>query len=158
MHKSAGNAIPPQKIVDKYGADILRLWVASSNYFVDVNCSDEILHRIKDAYRKIRNTFRFLLGNLFDFDRKKDFVPYKERTEIDRWIMHKFTLCMKEAEDAYEKYEFYKVYHSVYNFCVITLSSFYLDVSKDRLYTYGAKSKKRRSAQSSMYEILKISP
>lgn len=155
MHKSAGNAIPPQKIVDKYGADILRLWVASSNYFVDVNCSDEILHRIKDAYRKIRNTFRFLLGNLFDFDRKKDFVPYKERTEIDRWIMHKFTLCMKETEDAYEKYEFYKVYHSVYNFCVITLSSFYLDVSKDRLYTYGAKSKKRRSAQSSMYEILK---
>lgn len=155
MHKSLGNVISPLDITEKDGADVLRLWVSSSNYFSDVKISDEILDRIRDAYKKIRYTFRFLLGNLYDFNPAEHLVPYEKRLEIDKWIMHRLAQLIHKTTKAYDDYEFYKIYHLIYNFCVIDLSSFYMDVLKDRLYTFRAYSLDRRSAQSSIYETIK---
>jgi isoleucyl-tRNA synthetase len=153
MHKSLGNAIPPFSVIDRSGADVLRLWVASLDYFKDVRLSDEILDRIEDSYRKIRNTFRFLLGNLWDFNPSKDSVLHKEMLEIDQWIIMKLTEVQKEVEEAYEAYDFHTVYNLIYPFCVTELSAFYLDILKDRLYTSGKSSRSRRSAQTAIHQI-----
>lgn len=154
MSKSAGNVIAPQKIIDQYGAEILRLWVASENYREDIRVSQEILKRLTEAYRKIRNTFRYLLGNLYDFDLTSDSVPAEDLLEIDKYILHRFKLLNEKIIKAFENYEFHVFYHSFYNFCVVDLSAFYLDILKDRLYTYPKNSKERRSGQTVLNELL----
>ncbi len=154
MSKSLGNVITPEQVMKKYGADILRLWVASSDYSEDVRLSDEILTRLADAYRKIRNTYKYLLSNLFDFDPFKDAIPYGDMLEIDRWILSRFSGLVKEVEKNYDAFEFHKVYRDVYGFCVYEISSVYLDILKDRMYTFKASSRERRSGQTAMYELL----
>jgi len=154
MSKSAGNVIAPQKIIDQYGAEILRLWVASENYREDIRVSQEILKRLTEAYRKIRNTLRYLLGNLYDFDLASDSVPAEDLLEIDKYILYRFKLLNEKIMKAFENYEFHVFYHSFYNFCVVDLSAFYLDILKDRLYTYPKKSKARRSGQTVLNELL----
>jgi isoleucyl-tRNA synthetase len=154
MSKSLGNVITPEKVMKKYGADILRLWVASSDYSEDIRLSDEILTRLADAYRKIRNTYKYLLSNLFDFDPFKDVISYGDMMEIDKWILSRLSGVIKEAEKNYETFEFHKVYRDVYNFCVYEVSSVYLDILKDRMYTFKADSRERRSGQTAMYELL----
>lgn len=154
MSKSLGNVISPQDVMKKYGADILRLWVASSNYTDDVRLSEEILKRLADAYRKMRNTFRYLLGNIYDFDPKKDSVKVGDMPEIDRWALSRLADILTETEKNYSDYMFYKIFRSVYNFCVYEISSVYLDISKDRLYTCGNNSRERRSCQTVLYETL----
>ena len=154
MSKSAGNVIAPQKIIDQYGAEILRLWVASENYREDIRVSNEILKRLTESYRKIRNTLRYLLGNLHDFDCKEDQVPVNEMLELDRYILHRFNILREKILTAYENYEFHVFYHSFSNFCIIELSAFYLDIIKDRLYTYPAKSRERRSGQTALHILL----
>ncbi|MCX5716700.1 MAG: class I tRNA ligase family protein, partial [Candidatus Omnitrophica bacterium] len=154
MSKSMGNVISPQDIIKDYGADILRLWVASSDYSEDIRLSGQILTRLIDAYRKIRNTYKFLLGNLADFDPKKDAVPPEEMLEIDRWALSQTYKMLEEVTRFYDEFSFHDVFHSVYNFCVIQLSSFYLDILKDRLYIFGTKSLQRRSGQTALFEIL----
>ena len=154
MSKSSGNVIAPQKIIDQYGAEILRLWVASENYREDIRVSQEILKRLTEAYRKIRNTFRYLLGNLNDFDSSSDLVPANALMEIDRYILYRFKLLCDKIHKAFENYEFHVFYHSFYNFCVVDLSAFYLDILKDRLYTYPKNSKERRSGQTVLHELL----
>ena len=154
MHKSWGNVIAPQEIIGRDGADVLRLWVSSTDYFEDVRLGKEILKRVGDAYRRIRNTYRFLLANLYDFDPSSDRVAYAEMLEIDRWALHRLQMLVRDVMQAYEGYEFHKVYHSVHNFCAADLSAFYLDVLKDRLYTSAPKSLQRRSAQTALWEIL----
>ncbi len=154
MSKSAGNVIAPQKIIDQYGAEILRLWVASENYRDDIRISNEILKRLSEAYRKIRNTFRYLLGNLSDFDPLADTVPFGQMLEIDRFILDRFQKLSNKIMKAYEDYEFHVFYHAFYNFCIVDLSSFYLDILKDRLYTYPKTSAERRSGQTAMHQLL----
>ena len=154
MHKSAGNGIDPKEVIDQYGADILRLWVASSDYHADIRISKEILKQLSDAYRKIRNTARFILGNLKDFDPDKDMVPNEKLFPIDLWVLKKLEDVMKKCHEGYETYEFHQVYHAIHNFCVVDLSNFYLDVAKDRLYTEKAGSLTRRAAQTAMYRVL----
>ena len=154
MSKSLGNVISPDDVMKKYGADILRLWVASSNYADDVRLSPEILERLSDAYRKIRNTLKYLLGNTHDFDPKKDAVEAGHMLEIDRWMLSRLAGVICEADKNYSSYSFYRVFRSVYNFCTYEISSLYLDILKDRLYTFDENSKCRRSCQTVMYEIL----
>ena len=154
MSKSAGNVIAPQKIIDQYGAEILRLWVASENYREDIRVSNEILKRLTESYRKIRNTLRYLLGNLHDFDCREDQVPVNEMLELDRYILHRFNILREKILTAYENYEFHVFYHSFSNFCIVELSAFYLDILKDRLYTYPAKSRERRSGQTALHILL----
>ncbi len=154
MSKSLGNVITPEEVMKKYGADILRLWVASSDYSEDVRLSGEILTRLADAYRKIRNTYKYLLSNLYDFDPEHDRVAYKDMPEFDRWILHKLALLLKETTMNYETYSFHKVYRDVYNFCVTEVSSIYLDVMKDKMYTFAKRSIERRSGQTAMFEVL----
>ncbi|QPJ65630.1 MAG: isoleucine--tRNA ligase [Candidatus Nitrohelix vancouverensis] len=154
MSKSAGNVIAPQKIIDQYGAEVLRLWVASENYREDIRISQEILKRLTEAYRKIRNTFRFLLGNLSDFDPKKDAVALDELMEIDRYILFRFNGLKQKILGAYDRYEFHTFYHAFYNFCIVDLSAFYLDIVKDRLYTFAPGSKGRRSCQTALHYLL----
>ncbi len=154
MSKSLGNVITPEEVMKKYGADILRLWVASSDYSEDVRMSDEILNRLADAYRKIRNTYKYLLSNLYDFDPDKEGIDYKDMLEIDRWILHKLARVITDATRNYEAYAFHKVYRDVYNFCVTEVSAIYLDVLKDRMYTFTKNSRERRSGQSAMFEVL----
>ncbi|MBN1353581.1 MAG: isoleucine--tRNA ligase [Candidatus Omnitrophica bacterium] len=156
MSKSLGNVISPEDIMKKYGADILRIWVASSNYHDDVRLSGEILERLADAYRKIRNTFRYLLGNLYDFDYAKSKVMPEAMLEVDRWMLSRTAGIIAEAEKEYTGYAFHKIFRSVYNFCVYEISSFYLDILKDRLYTFGKDSIERRSCQTVLYEILTV--
>ncbi|HYE64606.1 MAG TPA: class I tRNA ligase family protein, partial [Pyrinomonadaceae bacterium] len=153
MHKSAGNAVSPNEVVEQSGAEILRLWSASSDYHEDMRCSPEILQRIADAYRKIRNTARFALGNLHGFDPARDPVDEGLMLEIDRWALAELYLVLDRARAAYEAYEFHTVYHALYNFCTVTLSARYFDIIKDRLYTAAPKSHARRSAQTALYRI-----
>jgi len=146
--------ITPEEVMKKYGADILRLWVASSDYSEDVRLSGEILTRLADAYRKIRNTYKYLLSNLYDFDPERDRIAYKDMPEFDRWMLHKLALLVKETTMNYETYAFHKVYRDVYNFCVTEVSSIYLDVMKDKMYTFAKRSDERRSGQTIMFEAL----
>ena len=155
MSKSAGNVIAPDEVISKLGADVLRLWVAAEDYKDDIKISNEILKRLADAYFRIRNTYRFLLGNLYDFDPAKDRVPYGELYDIDRWALHQLQKLTSRVREAYERFEFHIVYHSVQNFCAVEMSAVYFDILKDRLYTYPARSVGRRSAQTALYEILK---
>ncbi|MBL7158277.1 MAG: isoleucine--tRNA ligase [Candidatus Omnitrophica bacterium] len=154
MSKSLGNVISPEDVMKKYGADILRLWVASSDYNDDVRLSDEILARLADAYRKIRNTFKYILGNLYDFNPEKDALAPEKMEEIDRWMLSRLSSVINEVKENYGKFLFYKVFRSVYNFCVYEISSVYLDILKDRLYTFKKDSRLRRSAQTTLNEIL----
>jgi len=154
MSKSVGNVIEPQEIIDEYGAEILRLWVAAEDYTNDIRISREILTRLVEAYRRIRNTGRFILGNLYDFDPSRDSVPYSEMEELDRFALHRLQEIVRRVRDAYGRYQFHLVYYTVYNFCTVDMSAIYLDVLKDRLYTSRADSLKRRSAQSAMFIIL----
>lgn len=154
MSKSLGNGIDPQEIIDQYGADILRLWVASSDYHADIHVSKEILKQLSDAYRKIRNTARFMLGNLHDFDPDKDTVSEADLQEIDRWALHKFDELIGKVREGYDTFEFHNAYHAIHNFCVVDMSNFYLDVAKDRLYTEKTDSVTRRTVQTVMYSIL----
>lgn len=154
MSKSKGNVISPSDILSTYGAEILRLWVAAEDYRADIRISTEILDRLIESYRKIRNTFRYLLGNLFDFDPAKDRVPYDKLEEIDKWILHRLGVSSSTMLTAYDRYEFHIVYHELQRFCIVDLSSVYMDVQKDLLYTYHAGSRKRKSSQTTMYIIL----
>ena len=154
MSKSQGNVIAPQEVIVKYGAEVLRLWVAANDYRDDVRLSDEILTRLAEGYRRIRNTCRYLLGNLSDFDPATDAVPPRELLPIDRFILHRLQQLTKRVRAAFEEYEFHVLYHSLHNFCAVDLSAFYLDVLKDRLYTSGRTSPLRRSAQTAMHEVL----
>lgn len=154
MSKSVGNVVVPSEVIDKYGAEILRLWVASEDYKDDIKVSDEILKQVSDAYRKIRNTIRYFLGNLSDFNPEKDRVDYQDLPELDRWALAKFDELRVKITESYEKYEFHAIYHSLNYFCGTTMSSFYLDILKDRLYTSGTDSVLRRSAQTVLFDIL----
>ncbi len=154
MSKSLGNVIAPQEVINRYGAEILRLWVAGEDYREDIRISGEILKRLSEAYRRIRNTFRFILGNLYDFDPEKDMVPYNNLTEIDRLMLHRLVKLTERILRAYRDFEFHIIYHSAHNFCTVDLSAFYLDILKDRLYTSRATSTLRRAAQTTMYHIL----
>ena len=152
MHKSAGNGMEPAEIIRDYGADIIRLWVASSDYTVDVRAGKEIFRQLSEAYRKMRNTARFMLGNINDFDPAKDMVADDQLFEIDRWALEACNKLTANLRDAYEHYDFSRAYHALYNFCVIDMSNFYMDVIKDRLYC--ADDHARRCAQSALYRIL----
>ncbi|MFA5338891.1 MAG: isoleucine--tRNA ligase [Candidatus Omnitrophota bacterium] len=154
MSKSLGNVISPQDVIKTHGADVLRMWVASCDYYEDIRISKEIIERTSEAYRKIRNTARFILGNLFDFDPGKDRLAHKDLLEIDKWAVSKAFSLVHEIEGYYDAFEFHKVFRALYSFCTVELSSFYLDVSKDRLYTYAPNSKERRSCQTVIYEIV----
>ena len=154
MHKSSGNVIAPEELIKSHGAEILRLWVAGEDYRDNIRLSKEILQRLTEAYRRIRNTCRYLLGNLNDFDRETDQVPYTEMEELDRWALNRIQELNGRILKAFEDFNFHLVYHNLHNFCVLDLSSFYLDIIKDRLYTSPKKSAARRSAQTAMYEIL----
>jgi isoleucyl-tRNA synthetase len=153
MHKSAGNAISPDEFVKTSGADILRLWCASSNYQEDMRCSPEILARVAEAYRKIRNTARFALGNLEGFDPLRDRVAQKELLELDAWALAELDSVTERVLAAYRAYDFHAGYQALYRFCTVTLSARYFDIIKDRLYTSAPKSHARRSAQTALYEI-----
>ena len=154
MSKSLGNGISPQEVMKQYGADVLRLWVASSDYQSDISISREILKQMSEAYRKIRNTARYILGNISDFDPDTDMVATDELLPIDKWAIVKLNELIEKCLKAYDRFEFHQVYHSIHNFCVVDMSNFYLDVLKDRLYTEKADSKARRAAQTAMYLIL----
>ena len=148
MHKSAGNGMEPSEIIRDYGADIIRLWVASSDYTVDVRAGKEIFRQLSEAYRKMRNTARFMLGNINDFDPAKDMVDDDQLFEIDRWALEACNKLTATMRDAYEHYDFSRAYHALYNFCVIDMSNFYMDVIKDRLYC--ADDHARRCAQTAL--------
>jgi len=151
MSKSVGNVISPSEVIEKYGAEILRLWVSASDYREDIRISDNILKQLSDAYRRIRNTSRFLLGNLYDFDPERDAVAYEAMPEIDRYALHKLQLIVARARKAYDEYEFHVIYHALYNYCTLDLSAFYLDILKDRLYTSPPDSTARKSAQTVLH-------
>ena len=154
MSKSVGNVVAPEEVIKKYGAEILRLWVAAQDYRDDIRISQEILTRLSEAYRRIRNTCRYILGNVGDFDPAVDSVPVKEMPEIDRWALHQLELLKEKVLNAYEECEFHVLYHAVNSFCTVEMSAFYLDILKDRVYTSRNDSVARRSAQTVMYLIL----
>ena len=155
MSKSAGNVIAPEEVINQLGADVLRLWVAAEDYKDDIKISSEILKRLADSYFRIRNTYRFLLGNLYDFHPEKDRILYRELHEIDQWALHQLQKLIARVREAYECFEFHTVYHSVQNFCAVEMSALYFDILKDRLYTFSSHSRGRKSAQTALYEILK---
>ncbi|PYS52981.1 MAG: isoleucine--tRNA ligase, partial [Acidobacteria bacterium] len=143
----------PEEFVKESGADILRLWTTSSDYREDMRCSTEILQRVAEGYRKLRNTARFALGNLDGFDPARDSVAEEEMLEIDHWALAKLDEIVSQVNEAYKTYEFHTVYHALYNFCIVTLSARYFDIIKDRLYTAASRSHARRSAQTVLYRI-----
>ncbi|WP_010096758.1 isoleucine--tRNA ligase [Ornithinibacillus scapharcae] len=154
MSKSLGNVMVPSKVQKQLGADILRLWVASVDYQADVRISDDILKQTSEAYRKIRNTFRFLLANLADFNPETDRVAERDLEEVDRYMLHRLQILVQDVRESYEKYEFSPIFHRIHNFCADDLSSFYLDFAKDILYIEAADHHRRRSIQTGYYEIL----
>jgi isoleucyl-tRNA synthetase len=156
MSKSLGNVISPQDIIKDYGADILRLWVASSDYNEDIRISKEILTRLSEAYRKIRNTARFILSNLYDFNPNSDKINYEDLKNIDRWILYKLVNMLHNVTGFYKNFYFRDAYKLIYDFCNEDLSTYYLDMIKGRLYTYAANSQERRAAQTAIYELLNI--
>ncbi len=154
MSKSLGNGIAPEDIIKEYGADVLRLWVASSDYHADIRISKDILKQLSEVYRKIRNTARYILGNIYDYNPDTDAVAYDDLPELDRWALMRLDDLITKVTEAYDHLEFHIVYHALHNFCVVDMSNFYLDVIKDRLYVEAAGSKARRSAQTTMHRIL----
>ena len=154
MSKSVGNVIYPQEVIRQYGADVLRLWVASADYQADIRISNEILKQLAEVYRKVRNTFRYMLGNLYDFDPDRDPVPYGELPEIDRWALLRLEQVKEKVTRAYEDYQFHSLYHTIHNFCTVDLSAIYFDILKDRLYASVPSAKERRAAQTVLYELL----
>ncbi|MBQ8975546.1 MAG: isoleucine--tRNA ligase, partial [Oscillospiraceae bacterium] len=153
MHKSLGNTIAPEDIIKDYGADILRLWVASADYRQDMRISKDILKQLSDMYLKIRNTARYILGNLSDFD-PNELVPYDKLQELDKWALVRFNSLVERVRAAYERYEYHTISHGIHNFCAVDMSNFYLDIIKDRLYCDGKNSPSRASAQTAIYIIL----
>jgi len=153
MSKSLGNTVAPEDLIPKYGAEVLRLWAASEDYTEDIRVSGEIMERLADAYRRIRNTLRFLLGNLGDFEPARDRQSYARLDEIDRWILDRLARLIDRVRRAWETYEFHTVFHAVHNFCAVDLSAQYLDVIKDRLYTSAADDPRRRAAQTACYNL-----
>lgn len=154
MSKSAGNVVAPQDVIRQYGAEILRLWVAAQDYREDLRISQEILTHLIEAYRKIRNTCRFLLSNLYDFDPERSLVPYEALTELDRWALVRLAELIPKVTAAYEAFEFHTIFHALNNFCSVDLSAVYLDILKDRLYTFRKNSHARRSSQTVLFELL----
>ena len=154
MSKSLGNTIIPEDIVNQYGADILRLWVASSDYHADIRISKDILKQLTEAYRKIRNTARFILGCIGDFDPDKDAVSLDNLEPIDKWALNRLDELNNKCKDAFDKFEYHIIFHAIHNFCVVDMSNFYLDVLKDRLYVEKADSETRRAAQTTIYRVL----
>jgi isoleucyl-tRNA synthetase len=152
--KSLGNYVNAQEEVAKYGSDILRLWVASVNYQEDIRCNDELVGRTQDAYRKIRNTLRYLLGNVNDFDPNEEAIAYDDMFEIDKWAMQQLQKLITNVRGAYEDFSFHRVFSLIYNFCTVEMSGIYMDVLKDRMYCNGADSLSRRSGQTAMYKVL----
>jgi isoleucyl-tRNA synthetase len=155
MSKSVGNTIEAQEVIEKYGAEILRLWVAAEDYTDDIRISDEILKRLVEAYRRIRNTSRFILGNLYDFNAGSAMVEYEQMEEMDKWALHRLQEVIGRVTEAYEKHQFHVVFYTLYNYCSVDLSAMYLDILKDRLYTNKAASMARRSGQTAILIILK---
>jgi isoleucyl-tRNA synthetase len=153
MSKSLGNVVLPTEICDKWGADLLRLWVGSQEYQADVKMSDRVMTQLSEAYRKIRNTIRFALGNLNDFDPSKHVAANDQLDDLDRWMLERTADLVKKCRDWYAAYEFHRVYHAIHDFCVVDLSAFYFDVLKDRLYTKSANNKSRRSGQTAVWKI-----
>ena len=153
MSKSLGNAIYPAEICAKWGADLLRIWVVSQDYTADVRISEAMMTQLAEAYRKIRNTFRFALSNLYDFDPARDSVADADLWEMDAWMLRRTGALARECREWYDNFEFHRVYHALHDFCTVDLSSFYFDVLKDRLYTFAPKSRGRRSAQTAVYRI-----
>ncbi len=154
MSKSAGNVVAPHEVIEKYGAEVLRLWVSAADYRDDIRISQEILTHLAEAYRRIRNTCRYLLGNLSDFNPETDRVADRDLLEIDRWALMRLQKLVQRVEKAYDDFEFHVVFHSIHNFCAVDMSAFYLDILKDRLYTAKTSSTERRSGQTAMHSIL----
>jgi isoleucyl-tRNA synthetase len=150
MSKSLGNVVDPAVVIKEYGADVLRLWVSSVDYSSDVPLGQNMLKQLADVYRKIRNTARFLLGNLHDFDPVKEGIPYEKLPELDRYMLHRMTEVFAEVTEAFESYQFFRFFQTVQNLCVVELSNFYLDIAKDRLYISAPNSPRRRSCQTVM--------
>jgi isoleucyl-tRNA synthetase len=153
MSKSLGNVVLPTEVCEKWGADLLRLWVASQDYTADVRMSDNVMTQLSEAYRKLRNTFRFALGNLAGFDPVRDSVPGAEMEELDRWMLSRTADLVQQCRKWYEGFEFHRVFHALHDFAVVDLSAFYFDVLKDRLYTFAPRNRARRSAQTAVYRI-----
>lgn len=153
MSKSIGNVVAPQKIMNSLGADVLRLWVSATDYRNEMTVSDEILNRVADSYRRMRNTLRYLLSNLDGFDPATQAVDANELLEIDRWLLLEAAQLQDKVKHAYERYEFHSIYQDVHRFCSVDLGGFYLDVLKDRVYTLPADSAARRSGQTAMYHV-----
>jgi isoleucyl-tRNA synthetase len=153
MSKSLGNNVLPSDICEKWGADLLRLWVASQEYQADVKMSERVMTQLSEAYRKIRNTFRFALGNLFDFEPERHALGNESLDELDRWMLDRTAELVKKCREWYAAYDFHRVYHALHDYCVVDLSAFYFDVLKDRLYTKASKNRSRRSAQTAIWKI-----
>jgi isoleucyl-tRNA synthetase len=153
MSKSLGNSMEPREICEKWGADLLRVWVSSQDYTADVRLSDATMTQLAEAYRKIRNTFRFALSNLYDFDPERDVVPDADLWEMDAWMLRRTGVLVRQCHEWYANFEFHRVYHALHDFCTVDLSAFYFDVLKDRLYTFAPKNRGRRSAQTAVYRI-----
>ena len=156
MSKSVGNVIVPQEVIEKYGADVLRLWVSSTDYQSDIRISPEILKQVSENYRKIRNTLRYLVGNLYDFDPSTDRVAYADLMEIDQWLLMRLQQVEEKVTESFEEYEFHQMFHAVHNFCTVDLSAIYLDIIKDRTYASGAESVLRRSAQTVLFDTTQV--
>jgi isoleucyl-tRNA synthetase len=154
MSKSRGNVVAPQKVVNALGADILRLWVAATDYRGEMTVSDEILKRTGDAYRRLRNTARFLLANLNGFDPARDLLQPETMLALDRWVVDRTRVLQEQVRQAYEDYEFHRIYQLVHNFCTVDMGSFYLDIIKDRQYTTQTDGVPRRSAQTALYHVV----
>jgi isoleucyl-tRNA synthetase len=152
--KSLGNTVDPHRVIRQMGADILRLWVASVDYRNDMANSDGIMKQISEAYRKIRNTIRYLLGNVYDYDHERDRQPHKDLLEIDRWALDQLARLVSLVTKAFDEFEFHTAYHALHRFCTVEMSAFYLDIIKDRLYCQKADSLQRRSGQQALWEIL----
>jgi isoleucyl-tRNA synthetase len=153
MSKSLGNVLEPREFCERWGADLLRLWVAAQDYTADVRMSERIMTHLSEAYRKIRNTFRFALGNLSDFDPTRDALPDEQLDELDRWMLERTAELVRQCRGWYEGFEFHRVFHAVHDFAVVDLSAFYFDILKDRLYTFASRSPGRRSAHTAIYRI-----
>jgi len=155
MSKSLGNGIDPLKIIKQYGADILRLWVTSTDYFNEHRIGDEIIKKQAESYRKIRNTMRFMIGNLAEFD-DVEVLPFEELPELERWVLHRLTEVDEKVRSGFDDYNYHRVYNALYNFCSVDLSAFYFDIRKDALYCDGKMTSRRRAARTVLDEVFKI--